>query len=1399
LFFFTTKANIPILVTGLVFSALAGAMNPAAAYVEGKLFDGFTSYATGKIDVDEFFQREKKYILYLLAVSGGSWLFNFAEMTLWIAFGELQAKSARDRLFHGLLEKDIAWYDLRKNGIGALLPRIQAQIRELQLATSQPLGGTFSLLSTSILSLIQALYISWNLTLVSLASTPIIMIAVLWAGRNMQRNYDLQQKKLTEAQKYTSSAFTAIETVKCFNGQEIEHDKYITKVAEAARFYYRVASANALQLSMFVLLSISMFVQAFYYGGVLIRDHKLSVADVLTAFLSAIGAFQALNGMIPTLLFLEKGKIAGSTLRTIMAGMRRGSDVQGGQRLLAPASCFGNIDVKNVSFAYPSLPQQLALDDVTLYIPGGEMTFLIGKSGSGKSTLGQLLLRFYHSQTGFISLDGIDLERLDLNWLRTNITLVEQSSMLFNDTVFHNIAFGKSDHSKVSKREVMEAVEFALLQLMITDMPNGLETVVGYKGGSMSGGQRQRMALARARLRDTPVLLLDESTSALDQISRGLMMDAIRQWRHGKTTIVITHDISQIQADDYAYILEHGKLVQEGYRKHMEKIRDSPFQGFLPPELRVTASPYDARKGTAFESIRTRGSSVDSTNYRFSRMMDDPLEAHLDASENKRASMMFNMFKDRRPMPGVGAGAFTAPWMRLAASPPSPENAEASTRPASGWWESRPLKSVPEDLPSGRRMSRMLEGLLDRTGKSAAESRMSSTGQRRQRKELQPIVIEEEQEYSNMTSTQGDGPDEEAQAVDHKSYKQLLATLWPSIDLRTRAYLILGIYSTTIHALGAPICAFVLSLLLRTYAIPGGDKQKALLYSMIMLGLAFIDAAHTYLGHVCLEYVGQCWVDSIRSKAMTRILDQPRAFFDKEENAVSRLTGNLDRNAEELRNLVGRFSGLVWTATVMVSVAVIWAMVAQWKMTLLALIAAPYVFTVTKIYAAVSEKWESYSNSAAEDAASIFTEAFTNIKTVRALTLEQHFIDKYTKATNFALSVGFRRSFFAGFFYGLSDSAGNFTITMVFYVGARLVKSGTPVQAVVQVFTMLIFTITNLGLILVAIPQIGSTKDTGSRLMRLAELPTDSHEHLGDTRITTVGDIVFEDLSFAYPSRPDQIVLHDINLHIQPGASTAIVGGSGSGKSTTANLLLNLYGVDDGFDDTYHRNGDLILGGRGIKHINTASLRSLVTVVSQTPTLFSATVAENIAYGLPLDSPYNTQSAIRAAAAQAGIHEFIVSLPHGYDTQVGDGGLGLSGGQAQRFSVARALVRRPVVLVLDEATSALDVESANLVRQTIETHVRDSAGSMTVIIITHHRDMMAIADHIVVLDQGRIVEEGAFEELLAKNGALSNLLSGGAWSDSRPQVKTQPRRRGGVPFRKEIEWQKRGRNRSVRR
>ncbi|KAI5370888.1 putative Type 1 protein exporter [Septoria linicola] len=1403
LFAFSTRRFLPVLIAGIIVSLAAGATGPAQNLIAGELFEGFTLFASGSVTPDELMKRETKYILYMVALAGASWVLHSLEFMLWLSFGELQAASARDRLFHGLMAKETEWYDLRKNGIGAQLPRMQAQIRELQLATAQPLGGLFALASTAVLSFIQAMVKSPKLTLVTLASAPLILGFAVWAGVPMQVNLIKMQDKLTEGQKYTTSAFTAIETVKCFNGQEIEAAKYKGIIKQAARFYAWVAHGSALQMALVVMLTVSMFVQGFYYGGVLIAKGEVTSGDVVTTFFSAIGAFQAIQGILPQMIVLEKGRAAGSTLRAIMAQVESKSK-HIPQEPITPSKCIGNIEVKNLTFAYPSRPDVPAVQDITLYIQGGDISFLIGKSGSGKSTISQLLMRFYNAPADTITVDGIPLERLDTTWLRSNVTLVEQTSTLFNETVFRNIAFGRKDHVGVTKKDVMDAAQFALLQLMISDMPEGLDTMVGVKGGAMSGGQGQRMALARARLRDTPILILDESTSALDHISRSLVMEALRNWRKGKTTIIITHDITQIMAEDYVYLLQDGRLAQEGYRKQLEKVRDGPFQDFLSEEQKMLASSAGVQDVDLNDRDSWTLDLSDESPEPLPQNQDtyfDPLDVELTATENKRQSKMPNVFKEGTPMPmmkGVNQGgpssAFASPFMRVTVNFPTPDLISMPWTRSPQAVEDAQQSASDRESSADKRSTLTWERLVDQTGKYAADMRRARPGTVRKRRPLEDI------EEIPLT-----GPDEALVTLEGQStaqverknntFKVIFGTLWPSLDRKAKSQFFLGFWGCTVHAVASPLFSFILSKLLATYALPN-QQSKQLTYAMVILAVAFVDGFHTYAFRFLLEWVGQKWVDNIRTTAYERILDQEREFFNKDENGIAILTESLDRNAEEMRNLLGRFASMAYVVVMMTLITLVWAMASQWKVTLIALAVGPYIFGVTKAFASISEKWEGRSNDASDKASAIFTETFVNIKTVRALTLEGHFLEKYTKATNETLVVGFKRSFYAGFFYGLGDSAGNFSIALIFYVGTKFAAEGANINDIVTVFTMLVTTLTTVSAYLDYIPQIGSSKDTAARLLRLSQLPKSSHEHLGDTRISNVGDIIFDDLKFCYPSRPDQTILKNITLCLKPGTTTAIVGTSGSGKSTIANLLLDLYSTAS---VPGSHPGDLTFGGRDMKHISTTSLRTLIVPVSQVPTLFAATAAENISYGLPPTHPLNTPDHIAFAARQAGIHDFIASLPQAYATPIGEGGLGLSGGQAQRIAIARALIRTPSVLILDEATSALDVETANLIRHTIADLIAESkktAHPMTVIIITHHRSMMEIAEKIVVVDNGTIVEEGEFDVLMRREGALANMLSGGEWMGERRGSRRvsrmeRKRRSGVVPVLKEVDWSSR--------
>lgn len=287
------------------------------------------------------------------------------------------------------------------------------------------------------------------------------------------------------------------------------------------------------------------------------------------------------------------------------------------------------------------------------------------------------------------------------------------------------------------------------------------------------------------------------------------------------------------------------------------------------------------------------------------------------------------------------------------------------------------------------------------------------------------------------------------------------------------------------------------------------------------------------------------------------------------------------------------------------------------------------------------------------------------------------------------------------------------------------------------------------------VPQLSSIRLSANRLLSLANLPKeDCHEHTGDLCISNPSSISFTNANFSYPSRAGILAIRDLTFTIPANSCSTIVGHSGSGKSTIVSLLMRLYALPPSKDGV----PCVSIGGLDICQLETHRLRSLIAVVPQQPTLFPDTIAANIAYGLDPSSPLNTEENIRAAASAVGIDSFIMSLPEGYSTIVGDGGLGMSGGQTQLLTIVRALVRQPRVLVLDEVTSSLDAASAGVVRRTVRNLVVERK-ELTIIIISHSRDMMDIADNVVVLDQGTVVEEGPYHALMQRQeGKLRTLL-----------------------------------------
>ncbi|KAK5273247.1 ATP-dependent permease [Exophiala xenobiotica] len=975
---------------------------------------------------------------------------------------------------------------------------------------------------------------------------------------------------------------------------------------------------------------------------------------------------------------------------------------------------------------------------------------LVGGQTATRSLLA-VLKHINKAKTQTLKVDGLSPQ-----FCEGEIEMQGQTCTLFNETIFTNIALGSQDPGRITHRQIEPCLKLAALEQLVVQLPHGLYTRVGVNGSALSGGQTQRVALARARLRDAPILVLDEATSALDAQNRSTVMEAVRTWRRNKTTIIITHDLTQTHDEDMVYMMDAGRIIRRG---RFSTIKHTP-------NNTRSISPCDNARVQACEPQRFTDGVIqgdsDCGGLASSSSLPKLDSKGVEVIPSSKLDLMLPPALQpdissigSRLMKGLSLGTGAA-LQNLKRQSLSRARAMYSLKPSQP--DVDHLQTYPREFHNVRDQTRILPAIdpaisLDKKPLP-----------------VPPLMVE----LQDRTLGSRPSDNNEALKSDERSAQpsvpRILATLWPVLNTTERAKLAFGFLAALIHAGSPPAFSYALVQLFGTFSLDSGYHKQAVTYSLTVLGVAVADGLACFLMQYLLESVSQVWVNTLRTDAAKRILQQPKGWFDRERNRPSVLISSLDRNAEEMRILLDHFAAQVLVVVAMMTVGIVWSFATCWKMTLVSLAAAPFLFAVTKTFDVVSSRWTSRTNSARAEISGVFVETFSDIRTIRALTLESYFHGKYSRAVKAAFSIGTRRAIYSGVCFGLSESAIMLFTPMIFWYGRHLARGREcSVKDILTVFALLLFCTASASAIVAYIPQVSSATDNATRLLELARMSVISHEYGGKVKLdrddpnTLSGPIHFINQTFFYPTRSETAALRQLNLTIPSGKCTAIVGSSGSGKSTITSLILGLYPpATDELSIPLSNDLDgppsLTLSGRDIRILDITTLRSLIAIVPQTPVLFSATVRENITYGLQTGTSLVSATCIESAARAAGIHEFIQSLPQGYATIIGDGGLGVSGGQGQRIVVARALIRDPKILILDEATSALDHESAGVIRDSIINLIRTKEGKMTVVVVTHAKEMMSFADHVIGLENGSVAEEGAYQELLRRRAKLWEML-----------------------------------------
>ena len=432
------------------------------------------------------------------------------------------------------------------------------------------LTNAFLSLFKDSLTLIGLLFVmffqNWRLSLIAIIMIPIASIIAKQLGKRIGKVVTEAQEKSGDLNKYLIDLFKNHKVIKIFQRENYEHERSEKFVNELKEKSIKIATVFIRSSPIMEIVTGIMIAILIFYSGKLIMNEQLSINNFFSFLAAMMLAYQPVKSLATVNVSIGQGLSAGKRILPIIDQKNEISINENGQTLKIDEA---SIKLKNVNFRYKSNVKNIVLKDININIAGKKMTALVGHSGSGKSTILNLIPRVYDVHSGEIVIDNQRIKDLNLNSLRKEISIVDQNTTLFDDTVFNNIKYAKPS---ASDQEVFNASKISMSTDFIEKLENKFETLIGENGVKLSGGEKQRISIARALLKDSKIILLDEATSSLDSETEEKIQKAIEELTKNKTTVVIAHRLSTILNSENIYVIDKGKV--EAYGKHKELLKD---------------------------------------------------------------------------------------------------------------------------------------------------------------------------------------------------------------------------------------------------------------------------------------------------------------------------------------------------------------------------------------------------------------------------------------------------------------------------------------------------------------------------------------------------------------------------------------------------------------------------------------------------------------------------------------------------------------------------------------------------------------------------------------------------------------------------------------------------------
>ncbi|PRQ39669.1 putative xenobiotic-transporting ATPase [Rosa chinensis] len=485
--------------------------------------------------------------------------------------------------FEKVVYMEVSWFDEGEHSSGAIGARLSTDAASLRGLVGDALGFVVQNTATVIAGLIIAFVADWQLALIILVLLPLLGVNG-YIQVQFTKGFSADAKKMYEdASQIANDAVGSIRTIVSFCAEEKVIELYQRKCEGPIKNGIGQGIVTGIGFGLSFFLQFSVFALSFYTRGLLVSAGKTTFSAVFQVFFALIMTYIGLAQSTSLAPDVSKGKASAAS---IFAILDRQSEIDSSDNSgMTVEHLKGEIEFHHVSFKYPSRPNVEIFNNLCLTISHGKTIALVGESGSGKSTVISLIQRFYDPDSGHITLDGIEIQKLQLKWLRQQMGLVSQEPLLFNDPIRDNIAYGKD--GEATEAEIIAAAELANAHKFISSLQYGYDTIAGERGVQLSGRQKQRVAMARAIMKAPKILLLDEATSALDAESERVVQDALDRVMVDGTTVVVAHRLSTIKGADLIAVVKNGVIAEKGKHETLINIMDGIYASLVALHMQL--------------------------------------------------------------------------------------------------------------------------------------------------------------------------------------------------------------------------------------------------------------------------------------------------------------------------------------------------------------------------------------------------------------------------------------------------------------------------------------------------------------------------------------------------------------------------------------------------------------------------------------------------------------------------------------------------------------------------------------------------------------------------------------------------------------------------------------------